>query len=863
MLLVGKLANLKNYWVASFKSHVGKIGLQRITHRVVLCMSFLVSFFVCEAAETEGWNNINPGRKEFPVQKLLWEGDFSAAKLELRDGAKGSMQVVEQEGKKALRIVKSNDKGMMIVTAQRFAVQKGTKLRAFAYCQCEDGDPESGDAYLRLYGRKEDLSYFKDLDGRGPGGPRMQKMVNSPPGGRIRKLAHRLADKATGTSITAAIVVSGPPCTSVWTDWGVEDKTASDKAWIKYRKSLEPGDTTYEMMDAAAFNAKLAAERDHTARIAKVGDYARLFVDGKMAPPVIFRGQTAKNGKITYAGGIHDRNGVRLQSMTVNFCRCEKVPHGIWTKDAFDAKMGADIVRTTMRLAPESVFILTLRLDAYPEWADMHPGEEWRLADGRKVHGSSVHADFHVQATLPKGKWHWPSYHSLVWREDVKSRISALVDELKRQGLSRKIVGVHIAGYHDAQFATRHPDFSKSAVAAFVEWQKKRYGKVRWTEAPVFGKKPVFDRETDGHHIEYLKFVKQGPFHMQEDLARHIRKCFGKDIIIGRYCMGWNSAAFNTALDLDPFVSGRDIDYLVAQPSYAYRTPGVAIGSRIPTRTFHENGKLYVNEFDLRTYGGVHGGEVELRVLGLSQATDYPMWLSVHHKLAGQMLSQRMGWWYLDMSGKWFSPPEIAKDIADVHSRVLDVEAAGTDGWRPTVAIAIDEQGMLMRNSIGNYYSSADKEMQEQIRSFAASGVPVETVMADDLARNPALGERYKIVFFSNLDRTDPLRRKMIAHLEGKAVKCVFLSSEKPLTPAQFALADKAAGAYVPAEYGLQVDMNGNFISLHALRNGRYEFKLPRKCKVVNMKTGKTVKSGTALELNMTAGETRWYRLLD
>jgi hypothetical protein len=451
----------------------------------------------------------------------------------------------------------------------------------------------------------------------------------------------------------------------------------------------------------------------------------------------------------------------------------------------------------------------------------------------------------------------------LVWRDEVKERISELVDELKRQGLSRKIVGVHIAGYHDAQFATRHADFSKPAVAAFVEWQKRLYGKVRWTEAPVFGKNPVFDRATDEHQIAYLKFVKQGPFHMQEDLARHIRKCFGKEIVIGRYCMGWSTAAFNSALDLDPFVTGRDIDYLVAQPSYSHRTPGVAIGSRIPTRTFHEHGKLYVNEFDLRTYGGVHGGEVELRVLGLSQATDYPMWLSIHHKLAGQMLAQRMGWWYLDMSGKWFSPPEIAKDIADIHSRVLDVEAVEASDWRPSVAIAIDEQGMLMRNSIGRYYSSADKDLQDQIRSFAASGVPFETVMADDLARKPASGTRYKAVFFANLDRTDPLRERLVSHLQGKGVKCMFLSPDKPLTPAQFANAAKSAGAYVPAGYGLQVDMNGNFVSLHALRSGRYEFKLPRKCKAVNMKTGKAVKTGKSLVLDMTAGETRWYRLSD
>ena len=142
------------------------MGIMKEYKMLIVGALLLGAFFVCNAAETEGWDNINPDRKEFPVQKLLWEGDFSAAKLELRDGSKGSIEVVEQDGKKALKIVKSNDLGLIIVTAPAFTVQKGAKLRTFAYCQCADGDPESGDAYLRLYGRKEDLSYFKDLDVR-------------------------------------------------------------------------------------------------------------------------------------------------------------------------------------------------------------------------------------------------------------------------------------------------------------------------------------------------------------------------------------------------------------------------------------------------------------------------------------------------------------------------------------------------------------------------------------------------------------------------------------------------------------------------------------------------------------------------
>jgi hypothetical protein len=827
-----------------------------------LILAFMLSVMPVQAV-TDGWDNINPDRKEFPAQKILWTADLAQAKMELRDGAEGAMRIVETGGLQALEIVKTNGRGMIIVTTPPFEVKKDARLRAFAYCKCADGDPEAGEGYLRLYGRKEDLSYFKDLDGRGSGGPRMQKMVNAAPGDRIRKLAHRLADEKTGTLITAAIIISGPACTSRWSEWGVEDKGAADQAWNQYRKTFDPPDVTFDMMPAETFEARLAADRDHTARIRKVGDYTRLFIDGVQTAPVIFRGQTSKDDKITYAGGLHDKKGVHLQAITVRFGRTAKRPLGIWSRDGFDAKAGAEIVRTAMRLAPDSNFILVLSLDAYPEWVDQHSGEAWVLADGRKVYGHQVHADFFINPDKPKDKWYWPSYHSLVWREHVKTHIAELINELRRQGLLKRVIGVHLAGYHDAQFATRHPDFSPPAIAAFIEWQRQRLGEIKWETAPAYGAGKFLDPVREAHQVAYLKFVKQGPFHMQEDLARHIKRCFGKEIIIGRYCMGWGAAAFNGALDLDPFVLSDAIDYLVAQPSYAHRTPGVAIGSRIPTRTFHDHGKLFVNEFDLRTYGGVHGGESELRVLGLSHATDFAMWQTIHHKLAGQMIAQRMGWWYFDMSGTWFSPPEIVQDIADVNAQVLSAEADDGNGteWRPSVAIAVDEEGMLLRNTITHYYNKNEGVVQDQIRSFASAGVPFDTCLADDFVRDPSCGERYKVVLFSGMYHKDTKRLTMLKHLEAKGVKSVFLSAENPLSPAEFAKIVRDAGGYVPAPLGLQVDMNGRFVSIHALRSGTYEFKLPRECSACNMKTGKRVTKSEVLMLDLVAGETRWYRL--
>ena len=832
-------------------------------------MTTIASAFLLAAALTPGWENVNPDRKEFPPQKILWTADFAKAKIELRDGAEGTMRVVARGGRTCLEIVKANGRGMIVVTAPPFAVKKNAKLRVSAFCECDDGDSEEGEAYLRLYGRRENLSYYKALDGRGPGGPRMQKMVNSTPGTRIRKLAHRQADAATGTDITAAIVIAGPPATSWWSDWLVEDKDASDKAWKTYRQSLAPKPVKTGFQPEDEFARDLAADSEHTAKIERRNGHSRLIIDGRETPPVIYKGLVqgiiGDESEMCYAGGIHDKERLHLQCISVRMGVTPKAPNQPWTKEGFNPAFGVETVRQAMRLAPHSLFILQLRLDAYPEWVDRHPSEAWLLADGRKVYGQHVHADFAIQPTRPQGKWYWPSYHSRVWREEVSAHAETLIAELKRAGLAKRIVGLHLAGYHDSQFSTRHPDFSPCAVEAFRAWQQERFGEIRWRDAPRFGSAPWLDPEADAHQIAYLTFVKQGPFHVQEKIARQLRQCFGKDIVVGRYCMGWGSAAFNGALDLEPFLKSKDVDFLVAQPNYANRIPGVALGIRIPTRSFHEHGKLFVNEFDLRTYGGVAGNESELRVLGLSQATDFTMWQTVFRKCAGQMMAQRMGWWYLDMSGRWFSPPEIAKDMADVLKLVPSAEAADAPGraWTPSVAIAVDERGMLLRNSIAHYYSAEEKAMQEQIRLLSSSGAPCDMWMASDFAERPERALGYKVVVFADLRAPDAARRTLLGRLASAGVKTVFVDPAKRMTRRAFAALVRDAGGYVPAHDGLQVDMNGRFLSIHALKGGHYDFTLPRPLAVRNLKDGSSAGRTDRLKLDLTAGETCWFKLED
>ena len=104
------------------------------------------------------------------------------------------------------------------------------------------------------------------------------------------------------------------------------------------------------------------------------------------------------------------------------------------------------------------------------------------------------------------------------------------------------------------------------------------------------------------------------------------------------------------------------------------------------------------------------------------------------------------------------------------------------------------------------------------------------------------------------------------AAVEGKVGggRLVALGESNGLTPEFFNRLAREAGAYVPVAGGgnLQVDMNGDFVSVHALKTGRFDFRLPFPCEVVNLKTGKPVATSDGiLPLDLTAGETRWYSL--
>lgn len=932
-------------------------------------------------AGTPGWEDCGGRRWPSPV-KVLWRANLSAGEnafsVERREGAEGSVDFVRSGTGCVLRIEKTNSEGYILVKARKpYAAKIGVALRARALVDACSEDTEHALGYLRMYGRKENLARNADIDGaRGSGGMKMAFLVNTPPGSPERKLAHFRPTDKTGGEVTPAIVVAGTASSTVWSEWTIEEQAAAVSAWRSEVAARTPPDRAADRIPEDVFEKGLAADRDHTARVERMGGFSRLLVDGEEVPPIIFKGQHGKRGgKNTFAGRTMQDAGVTLQSCSI---RLGVAPSrlGCWSKDGLDAQVAVREVRDAMRSSDRSLFVLSVAIDAYPEFTQEHPDEAWRLADGRPVVGHHVHAALPAPAETPKGCWVWASNHSLVWRDAVKRNLAEIVSALKDAGLAKRIVGFHLAGYHDGQFATRHPDYSAPAVAAFRRRLRARYGTAAALSAawgreiasfdavtpPAFdGKEDFIDPAKERDKFDFLDFLKRGPFEMQEDVVRHVKRLFGKDVIAVRWCMSPFGGTYNSAYDVTPFAMSDVFDVIVAQPSYMRRAPGIANAVRMPLESFHIHGKLYLNEFDYQTYGALGPGDTDPGVVTWSYAWDFPMWATIHRKGAGQMFAHRMGFWYFDMNGGWFEPREIAADIASTVQAGRSLLSA-VDGWHPSAALVLDEDGMLLRNAPNRYYRHDEKyAVNEQMHLLASSGVPYDMLLANDLIADPSLGRRYRTLVFAGMYRIDRPRLDMLKALQGDGRALVFLSNcgrlggceegtsfrlkvhpaprghavrgaDRPdvgavglidannrayslgqngyrpdlltidedaemevaaryadgcepavairrrrgwtsiyvcepagLTAGLFNETVRESGGYAAFDRaGVQVDMNGSFVSLHCIVPGRYGFRPPRRCAVVNMKSNTAeMYDGGVVPLELSAGETCWLKLVE
>ncbi len=925
---------------------------------------------------SEGWDNIDPDRKmQFPG-KILWQGKL--ATVEYHDGARGK---VEYAGE-VMKVIKENDEGYILIrTAEPVDLPAGKILQLVIPMRTSDAAPDYSLGMVRLLKNLNDLSYNKAADLRSSAGPAMQFMFNTPENVWLRRIAHIRTDKKNHSAYPA-IIVGGKRSVSFWQPALIEDYHVAAK---NFRSSIRKKQT-YEsdMMDEAAFDQMLAAAPDHTAKVAMHNGAPTLFVDGKPRVPAIYKAKLTDGSRANFhAGKVFMNAGMDIQVIALRYgdFSPKHNRYGVWSKDGFDIEAAIKIIKNSMRTAPEAKFVLTLVLHpAYPEFGLQFPDEVWINGDGKTVYGHYTHAQYFLQDKIPSRYVPWPSYNSMIWRDMVKKHTADLIAELKKRNLSKKIIGIHLGGGHDAQFSMRHLDYSKPALAGFKEFVRARYKNVdalrkAWRDPEVTfdnislpeyrrgAKHTMLDPVRERKQIDFFIFQKLAPFRMQEDIGASIKKNFGKEIVIMRWCMAAFGGDFGAAMDIGAFMDSEVIDILIAQSSYNRRFPGLPHGVRQPLASYRINGKLYLQELDLRTWLGSTSGEDELRTLALGVATDLPMWKTINRKIVGQMSAERLGYWYYDMAGGWYDDAEINSDMKSMIDTERFLRSQKPRPWQPSAAFAVDEEGLFLQNFPGNYYMyDAGNLISQQNQLLASGAVPYDFLLLRDLLRNPERAKKYRTIIFAGMFRVDPVRMALLKQLQSEGRTLVFLSGtgllggcreatgfnvsmlpppqrervtvataadginqlnfaelkrqstqlgvkissyyaprrlivertpgvETPavyrhdnapavavrnfpawrsvyiaeaggLTPEYFNTLVKTSGGYTVSQPGIQVDMNGNFMSVHGIAGGRYNIALPMKSTVRNLKNNRIMaKDADSFPLEVTAGSTYWFAL--
>lgn len=880
-----------------------------------------------ETQKTAGWEAGASycDQRVFDPTGVVWRADVEKVMLSRREGAEGFLTVSNGH----FIVEKTNDKGFLVITCEPFVIATNFIVRMSADVEVTDSDPEFSYAFLRAWGAKEDLKLWAaGYSIAGTLRPNMDAgFFMTATGKSFRKYGYW---KSTGPRATPAIVIAGRASRSVWKNWLFEDMSAVTANWKNVRKAGEAKrlECRQKEMTDAEFDAFIKKDIEHTAKLQKVDGVTRLLIDGKVSVPNVFKNAIAQSDRTETLTGIGlCENGVPIMTCYVEGGTGHWRPGSPWQRTGYNAKAVVETMRRQLLLAGDALVMVGFNCNAYPEFCEDNPGEEWLDEKGKPVYGGPLAFTPAHSGFDPKNVWRWPSHASRKWRDAVNANLKAFVAELKRTGVSKRVVAIHLLGYNDGQFGVVGVDTSVHA--------KKDYEKYCREQAKL------------GLTTNYVNFCRLLGVRAVDEFAATFKKAMGKDVLAVR----WSDSPFVVDFGLTYSANTPNVDVMVPQSMYGERIPGVANVTFLPYTSMNLHGKMMFNEFDLRTYSlwPSHCGAVQ----SSNFARDFEDWQTVFRKTAGEMIAARSGFWLYDMDRGYFMDNALQKDVGEVVKLEAELNAKTPSVWRPDVAFVVDEEGLMGWDGGEHALLNHTYELTHRsIRALGGAGVPYEYFLADDVIRDPSLLEHTKCVVFFLFRKFDAKRTAMakalakngrtliftaesgtlggskeatgfdvtyvnntvktfevegipgfmdqrtarsmfgrpnnyprgergtvaeapgvhviarftdgapaIAELKDADCRRLYFSAPGGFTPELFNRYARESGAYVPVEGArAQVTMNGDFISVHALRNGPFEFKLPFACKVKNVKSGAYEKTcGEKMRLNLTAGQTCWF----
>ena len=526
--------------------------------------------------------------------------------------------------------------------------------------------------------------------------------------------------------------------------------------WNPGKLTVEAG--SYELDGAPAVaeiaftNKRVGTAKPPVCELRPIGGDAAIFVNGSPMPGFTY----------LTAGGLHPdfhreaaQAGVHLYSDWFGASRHSDMGHV--APDTYDYGEYDRYFSAILDLDPQAYFLPHIGLTGPLWWQKAHPEEMSLREDGKR------------EPT---------SFASELWKREMGDDLHKLLAHLRRAPYADRILGYIVYSGYTAEWqmwGTWQPsrdDYSVPALRAFRAFLASRYGTdaklraawaddgvtlataemPRWDKRRPPGTQVLRDPKTERQAMDFYEFSSNMTADAILHFARIAREATAGKSLVGTYYAYLSAHGINQQdsghLAAQRVFDSPDIDFLMRPPNYWYRKPGEAATFMSATDSLRMRGKLWLDESDNRTHLAEPGA-------GYGRAETLEETLGVFWREFAEVLTKRAAVSWFDMSGGWFSHPQILADMSRAAA-IAKTSLPLRKPFAPEIGVFVDPESFYwMRSTTAN-----SALVLNQIATMPQSGAPWDSCLLSDIA--DARLPDYKLYVFLNAFRVDAARREAI-----------------------------------------------------------------------------------------------------
>lgn len=700
----------------------------------------------------------------------------AAWQLHRRDGAGGTLQASPAQ------VTKTNGVGLMdLAWSRTFAVKSNANYVLRLPYRAEDASLANL-LLLRYTLGTNDTPKLDEKNDDFAVWTSQSLVRNSPPGQWDTRFCTVHAER--DGDITVHALLYGNPCTVEVGEPAIEDA-----------KTIRPRYQDYaDPFSEEQVKAALAERSEGTADVRQRQGRATLFVNGKPALAMLYKGINATKSYGDYAEFA--AAGVNLA--TVGIATGDTTGHNqadtkpVWLgKDRFAfERIDAALLRA-LRRNTNAQLILDIRIQPYKAWGMEHPDEIIRNTKGQRAYAPCSYVgkftdDAEMVDKPDSGKWWYPSWQSEVWRADLERVFTRIAEHVQTSPYGKAVVGFFIYGNDDGQFVVHYHDHSEPTQWAFRAWLDQKYGsldrlntvwKTSFTNAsqiqvPAREWPSEFTHYAPGPQPDFREFKERNPWEVRERLAAALKRAIGRPVVVMAYASPYYHA----------FVDCPHLDAIGMQPDYAHRRNGFPIAFN-PLCADDVGDKLLFTELDLRSHTGEVWPTSELYLEWVSVPKTAKEWRHIHRKVAGFSIANGYADWYYDM-GQYFNDPEVHAEIGAVRKVQERLQQTKRRPFRPDVCVVVTETDRHFLAHEGAVIQWDEINFNPQGLALAASGVPFERHYLKDIMARKDLQDFKVYVFLQNAFLGETERRFLRAKLQNRQRTLVWVYNSGYLSEA-------------------------------------------------------------------------------